>query len=177
MNETVIYSTFFLTLLLLIGLFFFIRASVKERTEQLTLLAETSEDSFLSQLKTYFERRAYQVQSIDADENQVIFQGFVRPSWFLAIFLSLLAAIGLICLGLVITFIYPALSPGILLLGFLAPGAGLYYWKKAGRIEKVSLKLEPASLAQTDGQTRITVIGHRDELSELQQALSLKIIS
>lgn len=160
-----------------IGLFFFIRASVKERIEKLTLIAETSEDSLLAQLKTYFDQRAYQVQSIDAEDNQVTFQGFVRPSWFLAIFLSFLAAVGLFCFGLIITYLYPLFSPWMLLITLLAPGAGLFYWKKAGRLEKVSLKLESIPLSQIEEQTRITVIGHRDELSELQQALSLKSVS
>jgi hypothetical protein len=160
-----------------IGLFFFIRASVKERIEKLTLIAETSEDSLLSQLKTYFDQRAYQVQSIDAEDNQVTFQGFVRPSWFLAIFLSFLAAVGLFCFSLIITYLYPSFSPWILLITLLSPGAGLFYWKKAGRLEKVSLKLESIPLSQIEEQTRITVIGHRDELSELQQALSLKLVS
>lgn len=160
-----------------IGLFFFIRASVKERIEKLTLMAETSEDSLLAQLKTYFDQRAYQVQSIDAEDNQVTFQGFVRPSWFLAIFLSFLAAVGLFCLGLIISYLYPSLSPWILLITLVAPGAGLFYWKKAGRLEKISLKLESIPLSQIKEQTWITVIGHRDELSELQQALSLKSVS
>jgi hypothetical protein len=50
MEAMVIYSSFFLTLLMLIGLFFFIRASVKERIEQITLVAESSEDAILEQL-------------------------------------------------------------------------------------------------------------------------------
>ncbi|PSF32119.1 cofactor assembly of complex C subunit B [Aphanothece hegewaldii CCALA 016] len=177
MNTPILYSTFFLTLLMFIGLFFFIRASVKERTEKLTLMAEISEDSLLSQLKTYFAQRAYKVQSINAEDNQVTFQGMVQPSWFLAIFLSILAAVGLFCLSLVITYLSPAFSPWILVITFLSPGAGLFYWKKAGRLEKISLKLEPIPLSQIEEQTRITVIGHRDELSELQQALSLKLVS
>jgi Flp pilus assembly protein TadB len=177
MNDPILYSTFFLTLLLFVGLFFFIRASVKERTEKLTLMAETSEDALLAQLRAYFEQRAYQVQSIDAVGEQVIFGGLARPSWFLAIFLSLLAAIGLLCLSLVISFLYPLLAPGIFLTTLLSPGAGLFYWRSAGRFEKIALKLEPIPHSQIEEQTRITLIGHRDELSELQQALSLKVVS
>ena len=92
MNTTILSSTLLLTLLLAVGLFFFIRASVKDRTEQVKLIAEQPEESLLTQLQEYFDQRAYRIDSVDAATNHVTFSGFVRPSWFLAIFLTLLAA-------------------------------------------------------------------------------------
>ncbi|NEQ63648.1 MAG: cofactor assembly of complex C subunit B, partial [Moorea sp. SIO4A1] len=103
MNTTILASTLWLTLLLAVGLFFFIRASVKDRIQQVKLASPETEESLLNQLKQYFYQRAYQVAAVDAATNQVTFQGIVRPSWFLAIFLTVLAACGILCLSLVLS--------------------------------------------------------------------------
>lgn len=174
MNTTILSSTFLLTLLLAIGLFFFIRASVKDRTQQVQLLSCEPEESLLTRLQQYFDRRAYRVAAVDAATNQVTFQGFVRPSWFLAIFLTTLAACGILCLSLVLSLLYPKLSSVFLGLILLAPAAGVFYWNKAGRSEQVLLKVEAMPEPDTDSQSLITVTAHRDELIELQQALKLK---
>ncbi|AFZ11206.1 hypothetical protein Cri9333_0208 [Crinalium epipsammum PCC 9333] len=176
MNTIVPSSTFLLTLLLAVGLFFFIKASVKDRIQQVKLISEQPEDSLLTQLKQYFDQRAYQVTAIDAATNQVTFQGFVRPSWFLAIFLSVLAACGILCLSLVLSFLYPSLTNAFLALVLLAPVAGIFYWQKAGRPEQVFLKVETISSVEVQPETKslITVTAHRDELAALQQTLNLK---
>jgi hypothetical protein len=173
-NTTILSSTFLLTLLLAVGLFFFIKASVKDRIQQVKLLADEPEESLLTQLQQYFDQRAYRVAAVDAVTKQVTFQGFVRPSLFLAIFLTVLAALGILCLSLVLSFLYPALGNVFLGLVLLAPVAGVFYWKKAGRNEQVSLKVEVASPQVTGTQSLITVTAHRDELQELQQTLKLK---
>ena len=169
MNNTILSSTFFLTLLLLVGLFFFIRASVKDRTQVVQLIANLQEASVLSQLEAYFQQRAYQVANVDSAEHQVTFSGFVRPSWFLAIFLSLLAGSGLLCLALVFSFLFPAIGSVFLLLTLLAPLAGLFYWKKAGRLEQVMLTLKSLPNSSDNPQTLVTVTAHRDELIQLKQ--------
>ncbi|CAA9303036.1 Bacterial cell division membrane protein [uncultured Coleofasciculus sp.] len=174
MNTPILSSTFLLTLLLAVGLLFFIRASVKDRTQQVGLIAQESEESILTRLQQYFDQRAYRVAALDAATNQVTFQGFVRPSWFMAIFLTTLAACGILCLSLVLSFLYPSLDRLFLGLVLLSPAAGLFYWKKAGRNEQVSLRVEPVSIQETGIQTLITVTAHRDELQQLQQALKLK---
>jgi hypothetical protein len=173
-NTAVLSSTFLLTLLLAVGLLFFIRASVKDRIQQVQLIAEEPEESLLSRLQQYFDQRAYRVAAVDAATNQVIFQGFVRPSWFLAIFLTVLAACGILCLSLVLSMLYPTFASVFLALVLLAPGAGVFYWKKAGRSEQVSLKVEAVPTQETSKQSLITVTAHRDELAQLQQALKLK---
>ena len=174
MNTTILASTFLLTLLLAVGLFFFIRASVKDRTQQVKLIAEEPEESLLNQLQQYFDQRAYRVAAVDAATNQVIFQGVVRPSWFLAIFLTVLAALGILCLSLVLSLLYPTLTSVFLGLVILAPAAGVFYWKKAERTEQVSLKVETLPTQESNKQSLITVTAHRDELLTLQQALKLK---
>ncbi len=174
MNTTILASTFLLTLLLAVGLFFFIRASVKDRIQQVQLIAEQSEASLLTELKQYFAQRSYQVTALDAVQNQVTFQGFVRPSWFLAIFLTLLAGCGILCLSLVLSFLFPNLTKIFLGLVLLSPAAGIFYWQKAGRPEQVFLKLEALSSQGAITKSLITVTAHRDELQTLQDTLGLK---
>lgn len=174
MSTTILSSTLLLTLLLAVGLFFFIRASVKDRTQQVKLISEQPEESLLGQLQQYFAQRSYRVTAVDATHNQVTFQGFVRPSWFLAIFLTLLAGCGILCLVLVLSQLFPQIGGIFLVLLLFAPAAGLFYWQKAGRPEQVSFKLEALASEGTGRKSLITVTAHRDELAELQQALQLK---
>ena len=182
MSIPVLPSTFFLTLLLLIGLFFFIRASTKDRIEIAQLIANQPQEPVLEQLQTYFKTRSYKIVNIDADKNLVTFEGFVRPSWFLAIFLSTLAAVGLLCIAVVLVFQFPAVSPLPFGLVMVSPAAGFFYWKQSARLEHVSLQVEPfqhpsqAGSSQAD-QTEVIVTAHRDEVIALQRSLDLKRVS
>ncbi|MBE9191148.1 cofactor assembly of complex C subunit B [Gloeocapsopsis crepidinum LEGE 06123] len=175
MSVTSLASTLVLTLLLAVGLFFFIRASVKDRTQEVTLVFEQEETSMFDQLQQYFAHRSYRVATIDSAQNQVTYEGFVKPSIFLAIFLTLLAAIGILCLALVWSLLFPGLSSLFLVLVLLSPVAGIFYWKKAGRPERVLLKLpNQSNELPHELQNQITVVAHRDELIELQRSLRLK---
>lgn len=98
MDNSFLNSTFLLTLLLLVGLFFFIRASIKDRIEVLQIRSDQPQESVLDQLQQYFTDRAYRVAAVDASQQTIRWEGQVRPSWFLAIFLSGLAAVGSSCL-------------------------------------------------------------------------------
>lgn len=157
-----------------VGLFFFIRASVKDRTQEVRLVSEQAEASLIAQLQQYFAHRSYRVAKVDPEQNQVTFEGFVRPSVFLAIFLTLLAAAGILCLALVWSVLFPSLSAIFLGLVLLSPTAGIFYWKKAARIEQVSLKVEASKSEKPHLPSQITVIAHRDEVIELQRSLKLK---
>lgn len=174
MSNPILSSTFFLTLLLAIGLFFFIRASVKDRTQLVTLTSEQPEVSLIEQLQQYFAQRAYRVTAVNPEQHQVTFEGQVRPSWFLAVFLSLLAAIGILCLVLVLAMLSPGWSTGLWFLVLLAPLAGIFYWRGAARPEQVLLTVEPTPEATAASQSRITVTAHRDEILALQRLLSLQ---
>ena len=169
--DSTITSTFVLTILMAIGLPFFIRASIKDRTEQIQLPTSESEEVFLPKLQQYFTSRAYRVIDLDKEKNQVTFEGFVKPSLFLAIFLSAIAALGLFCLVLVLCFFYPSGSNFYWLLLLFAPIAGIFYWQKAGRLEKVLLTVEP-NMTLSEHKNIIKLTGHRDELKQLQQTLS-----
>lgn len=174
MNNAAVPSTFLLTLLLLVGLVFFIKASVKDRTEQVTLLAQQEQQVLLPKLEQYFAQRAYQVVATDSVQNQMTFEGFVRPSLFLAIFLTLLAAVGTLCLSLVLSMMFPDIQGIWWALVLFSPVAGVFYWKNAGRPERVSLELESFTSEELQSQSLIKVTAHRDELIELQRILKLK---
>ncbi len=172
----VLSSTLLLTILLLVGLIFFIRASVKDRTTQVQFKANLAETSLLPKVKDYFFQRAYQVKSFDPEQEAVTLEGFVQPSVFLAIFLSVLAGLGLLSLSLVLFLLFQDVSyRGVFfVLTAFAPLAGIFYWKKAGRWEQVSVKLDSTDSSSQEPMTLITVTAHRDELIQLQKALPLK---
>lgn len=173
MDNAVLSSTLLLTLLLSVGLFFFIRASSKDRTQEVKLVSTQAEASLREQLQHYFTQRAYQLTRVDPEQNQVTFEGFVQPSLFLAVFLTLLAAIGMLCLALVLSLLFPQSGSVFFGLVLLSPAAGTFYWKTAGRKEQVSLKLEQTQDESTQSQSQITIVAHRDELIALQRALHL----
>lgn len=175
MQTPILTSTAFLTALLAIGLFFFIRASTKDRIEVAKLLADQQGTPLLEQLQQYFTGRAYRLSSVDADHNRVVYEGMVRPSLFLAIFLSILAAICILCLSLVLSLSFPEFAQISLILIVLSPGAGAFYWRKSGRQEQVALQVETLTDSQP-AQSLLTVTAHRDELAELRQALGLKLL-
>ncbi|MBW4600008.1 MAG: cofactor assembly of complex C subunit B [Calothrix sp. FI2-JRJ7] len=173
MDSAILPSTLMLTILLLVGQFFFIRASTKDRTETAQLTSKQQKAILLPQLKEYFQARSYRVAAVDPGQNQVTFEGFVRPSLFLAVFLTLLSAVGTLCLALVLSQLFPNIGAIFMGLLLLAPLSGLFYWRKAGRLEKVLLRVEPTSSNETF-PSRITVVAHRDELIQLREALQLE---
>ncbi len=176
MEFSVLISTFFLTLLMLVGLFFFIRASVKDRTEIVLFRSEQTQAELLAAIQRYFEQRAYRLVAIDPNQEQVCFEGFVRPSVFLAIFLSLMAGVGTLCLSLVLLTLLPDVTPFWFGLGLLAPLAGWFYWQGAGRIEQVFLKVEVDPQPGAALQNLVHLKAHRDEVAEFQRSLSLELV-
>jgi len=156
---------------MIIGLLFFIRAATKDRTATLTLVQPAAPPAVVQAMTQHFQSRAYTIHQADPDQNQVSFRGMVRPSLFLAIFLTTLAGIGMLCLALVLASLFPGGGFTFLGLIVLAPAAGVYYWRRAKREEGVTLQVIPATPADPDGQSEVTVIAHRDELIALQQAL------
>lgn len=167
-------SIFVITLLLLIGLFFFIRASVKDRTQQVTLMAPGSEEVILDQVEGYLKQRAYQLIGMNREQAQLTFEGIVQPSVGLAIFLTTLAAVSLLCLSLVLAILWPSFRIWFTGLVALAPLTSWFYWTKAKRPEQVLLKVEPLDASEAESQTLVTVTAHRDELAALKSALKYR---
>ncbi len=157
---------------MMIGLFFFIRASVKDRTQQIQLLPEESEDILIKKLQQYFETRAYQLTAVEPEKKQVSFKGFVRPSIFLAVLLSFLAGVGFSCLALVLFLLFPNVDRLFWLLVLFAPLAGMFYWQKAGRWEEIFLRV----VSRPDSPNLVGVIAHRDELIQLEENLSVQTV-
>lgn len=165
-------SILFITLLLMIGLFFFLRGSIKDRTTTLMLRAPLPEGELIEQLQTYFSQRAYRLIASDPQAKTAVFEGFVQPSLFLALFLSGLSGIGLLCLSLVLGLAIPQVGRiWLALLGF-APLTGWLYWQRAGRLEQVSLQMQPPTPTATD----LRITAHRDELIALRSELPLELL-
>jgi hypothetical protein len=166
LTDQVLSSTLLLTILLLVGLISFVKSSVKDRTTEMIFTNNSlDDDRLLAEVRTYFKQRAYEVTQIDPTKESVTLTGQVKPSVFLAILIVVLVAIGLTCLGLVLSILVPALSDNWWLMVLASPLAGMFYWRGADRMESVSLELRPSS--------RLWVRGHKDELTELQRSLSL----
>ena len=170
-NNPVLTSTLILTLLLAVGLFFFIRASTKERIEQMVLETGDAEEILLPRLQQYFTDRAYKVTAVDRDTDIITFEGFVRPSVFLASLLTGLAAVGAMCLALVLSMLFPESGKLFLLLLLIAPVAGWFYWQGSSRVEQIRMKVE--SQLGDEMTTAIKISGHRDELAVFQETLQL----
>ncbi|MFM7471287.1 MAG: cofactor assembly of complex C subunit B [Nodosilinea sp.] len=170
MNLTTTYSTLFLTLLLMVGLFFFIRASTKDRTETLDLIPPAAPELTMQVLTRYFESRAYQLQTVKPAEASLQFTGMVRPSWFLAGFLTFLAAVACLCFALVLASLFPQYGLIFTALMLLAPFAGWFYWRRAGREEQISLTLRSGLEGDSSASNILQITAHRDELIALQQA-------
>lgn len=148
-----------------IGLAFFIRASVKERTEELELACVRNATEIDRLATEHLIGRTYRIAK--TEEGTTLFEGQVRPSVFLAIFLSILAAIGFACVGLIVGTAIPSLGDTTIGIVMLSPLAGVYYWKKASKSERVVIAVQ----ATGDTTSALTVIGHRDELNVLRQVL------
>lgn len=174
MQNPVLLSTALLTMLLSVGLFFFIRASAKDRTQIVQFLTEQQEEPLFEQIQTYFTDRSYRLIAVDAEQNQIKYEGFVRPSLFLAIFLTFLAAIGVFCLSLVLSFLFPSAANILPALVLISPIAGFFYWRKAGRPEQVSLRVETLSPPNAQAKSLLTVTAHRDEVLAMRRGLNLQ---
>jgi Cofactor assembly of complex C subunit B len=169
METFVLPSTFFLSIMIVIGLIFFIRASTKTRIETTVWSVPQPAEQVLKDVTEYLENRAYRLKSVDREQDRVVFSGLVGASWGMAIFLSTLAAIGAICLGLVLAVQFPQLGYRGGAAVFLAPMAGWFYFKKSQRPEQVLLTVRAS---EGDQDTRLRITAHRDELASLQNTLN-----
>jgi ABC-type transport system involved in cytochrome bd biosynthesis fused ATPase/permease subunit len=177
MESLSLYSSLLLTLLIMVGLFFFIRASVKDRTEREEFTSSLAAEALAEKVKEYLEKRTYaNVPERSATETEgpaiQVYQGVMQPSKFLAVFLSFAAFLGFVCLGLVFGVFFPQASVLWSALPLLSPVAGLFYWKKARKTETVRFKI----VATEHGKTKLKVEAHRDELASMNQALQSVLV-
>ncbi len=137
----------------------------------MVLETSDSEAVLLPRLEQYFIDRAYRIAAVDRDTDIITFEGLVRPSVFLATLLTGLAAIGALCLSLVLSMLFPDAGKLFLLLLLIAPLAGWFYWQGSARTEQVRLKVEAQD--EEISPTVIKISGHRDELAVFQETLQL----
>ncbi|MBT9316416.1 cofactor assembly of complex C subunit B [Leptothoe spongobia] len=166
MESAVSQSTFFLTMLLGVGLFFFIKASTKDRTEIAEFSSDQSPEVLHQRLIDYFENRAYRLLENDADsegDSSVKLVGLVRPSVFLAIFLTFLAAVALLCFALVLATLFKSYGVIFFALVLLSPTVAILYWKRAKREEEISFRIH-----EINGSCKLTIRGHRDEIIQFR---------
>ena len=162
-------STLLLTILLAIGLFFFLRASSKDRTTVVEISSSQKPVKVLNDLYEWLNLRGWKHIGGDFDKRILIFKGQVVSSKFLAIFLGILGGFGSCALGLVIIQIYPALGWWPILLGLIGgPLSGMVYFKKSAREEKFELRLINKD---DDVMTFLRLRAHRDELISLENEL------
>ena len=164
---------------MVIGLVFFIRASTKDRIEMMRFGAKQPAEVLEPALMRYFQSRAFQpaneanglkptIQAETPEATTLV--GMVSPSVFLAVFLSLLAAVGLACLGLILATLFPTWGKFLLGLVLLSPLAGVFYWRKSSRPETVVFRVD--SEADQGFLSKLTIKGHRDEIADLQNAFA-----
>ena len=163
-------STLFLTILLAIGLVFFLRAASKDRTTIVDVQSPLPPLEVLNGVSFWLEKRGWEKNGGNAEEQLLIFNGNVASSTFLVIFLSCLGGLGSACLGLVLIQLYPTLSWWPLLLASLgAPLAGIIYRIKSKREESLELKLLSS---ESSNISILRIKAHRDELIAIQLELS-----
>tara|TARA_Y100001968_G_scaffold306107_1_gene322627 strand:+ start:351 stop:908 length:558 start_codon:yes stop_codon:yes gene_type:complete len=163
-------STLFLTILLAIGLLFFLRAASKDRTTVVDVQSSLPPLEVLKGVSFWLEERGWKKNGGNVEEKLLLFNGSVSSSIVLAIFLSCLGGLGSACLGLVLIQIYPALSWWPLLLSIIgAPLAGMIYRNKSQRVESLEIKLLSSESSNT---STLRIKAHRDELIAIQLQLS-----
>eukprot|EP00741_Cyanophora_paradoxa_P024400 tig00021796_g23559.t1 len=158
------------------GLFFFIRASVKDRTEQEVLVTGEKPAEVGRAVSEYMLRKGYRVTD-KGEDGVVTFQGLVAPSAGLAVLLSIMAFGGLESLATVIATLKPELGPLPFAIGILAPVAGKFYYERAERPEDFRLQVVPppahgpGAAGSSAPRTRVLVKGHSQEIVEFREAL------
>ncbi|WP_413683552.1 cofactor assembly of complex C subunit B [Prochlorococcus sp. MIT 1011] len=163
-------STLFLTILLAIGLGFFLRAASKDRTTIVDVKSPLPPLEVLKGISFWLGERGWTKNGGNVEEKLLIFNGNVASSKFLVIFLSCLGGLGSACLGLVLIQLYPSLSWWPLLLAAIgAPLAGIVYRVKSQREESLEVKLLSPDLSDS---TILRIKAHRDELIAIQLELS-----
>ena len=165
-------STLLLTLLLAVGLVFFLRAASKDRTTVVEVQSPKPALEVLEGLSQWLTARGWVAQGGDPSKQLLRFRGQVSSSLPLALLLSVLGGLGAGCLGLVIRQLLPQLSWWPLLLALAGPGAGVLYSRRAARAETVELRL--ISHDQATGSA-LRLRAHRDELIALEQEMGPKL--
>ena len=165
-------STLLLTLLLAVGLVFFLRAASKDRTTVVEVRSSKPPLEVLPVMAEWLQQRGWLEEESNPERRLLRFRGQVQASGALALLLSLLGGVGAGCLALVLRQLLPQLHWWPLLLIALGPLAGLLYRRRAARDESVELRLISHDSA-TGSALRLRA--HRDELIALELEMGPKL--
>ncbi|MFM9073393.1 MAG: cofactor assembly of complex C subunit B [Cyanobium sp.] len=161
-------STLLLTLLMAVGLVFFLRAASKDRTTVVDVQSPRPAVEVLDGMVAWLGQRGWQPSSKDPQRQVLRFSGLVQASLPLAVLLSLLGSLGAGSLALVLHQLVPGVGWWILCLALLGPLAGWIYMRRAARPESLELRLiEEAA----DGGSTLRLRAHRDELIAMEKDL------
>jgi hypothetical protein len=161
-------STLLLTVLMGIGLVFFLRAASKDRTTVVEVQSPRPALEVLDGMVAWLGNRGWQPSSKDPQRQVLRFSGQVQASLPLAILLSLLASLGAGSLALVLHQLIPGVGWWVLALALLGPLAGWIYWRRAARPESLELRLIEEA---PDGGSTLRLRAHRDELIAMEKDL------
>ena len=161
-------STLLLTLLLAIGLVFFLRAASKDRTTVVEIHSPRPALEVLAGLSQWLGERGWQADTSSPEQRLLRFRGQVAASPALAWLLSLLGGVGAGCLGLVVRQLLPQLGWWPVALALVGPLAGQLYRRRAARAESLELRLISADDAPNSS---LRVRAHRDELIAMEVEL------
>ena len=166
-------STLLLTILLSIGLFFFLRASSKDRTTTIQISSSKQPVEVLTMLCNWLKSRGWKQTGGDVEKQILIFKGQVVSSKTLAVFLGFLGGFGSCALGLVIAQLYPSFGWWPILLTLIGgPLSGILYFQKSQREESFEFRLITLDENQ---KTQLRLRAHRDELISLENELKEKL--
>jgi len=166
-------STLLLTILLSIGLFFFLKASSKDRTTIVDISSSEKPIKVLNEVCNWLKSRGWKQIKVNSDKKILTFKGQVVSSKSLAIFLSILGGLGSCSLGLVLVQIYPFLSWWPILLGLVGgPISGFVYSRNSQREEIFEFKLINENEIKF---TQLRLSAHRDELIAFENDLKDKL--
>lgn len=168
----VLSSTLLLSLLLGVGLVFFLRAASKDRTTDVVVSSYRSSLVVLDGLGAWLQQRGWQLIASNPDRRAMVYEGHVAASRPLAVFLALLGSCGGAALGLVVRELLPGHTWWPLSLSLLGPAAAPLYLRRAQRRERLELRL----LSDDDMvPVRLALRGHRDELISAMAALGAEL--
>ena len=168
----VLSSTLLLSLLLGLGLVFFLRAASKDRTTDVIVSSYQPSLVVLDGLGAWLQQRGWQLIDSNPDRRAVVYEGDVAASRPLAVFLALLGGCGGAALGLVVRELLPGHTWWPLALALLGPVAAPLYLRRAQRRERLELRL----LSDDDVvPVRLVLRGHRDELISATAALGAEL--
>ena len=166
--SVVLPSTLLLTLLLAIGLMFFLRASSKDRTTAMVISSYRPCLQLLGHLDGWLAQRGWQVVRTHPERRHLVYEGQVAASVPLAVLLAFLGCCGGAALGLVVTQALPHSHPWPLALALVGLTAAPVYLRRAQRREQLELRL--LTLDQV-APSRLVMRVHRDELLALEAEL------